>query len=79
MNKEFRTPFYGTVPTSSLPASNITYDNSDSGIDATNVQDAIIETIEKIDAKIPDAPESDGTYKLICTVADGVATYTWEA
>lgn len=41
MNKEFRTPFYGTVPTSSLPASNITYDNSSSGIDATNVQDAI--------------------------------------
>lgn len=47
MNKEFRTPFYGTVPTSSLPASNIIYDNSDSGINATNVKDAIDELAGK--------------------------------
>lgn len=29
--------------------------------------------------KLPDAPTTDGTYKLTCTVSSWVATYSWEA
>ena len=29
--------------------------------------------------ELPDTPTTDGTYVLKCTVADGTATYSWEA
>ena len=29
--------------------------------------------------ELPDAPTTDGTYVLTCTVADGSATFTWES
>ena len=32
-----------------------------------------------VDAKIPPAPSSDGTYVLTCTVTSGVPAYTWES
>lgn len=32
-----------------------------------------------VDAKIPPAPSSDGTYVLTCTVTDGTSAYTWES
>ena len=32
-----------------------------------------------VDAKIPPAPSSDGTYILTCTVTDGTPTYSWES
>ena len=32
-----------------------------------------------VDAKIPPAPSSDGTYVLTCTVTDGTPAYTWES
>ena len=32
-----------------------------------------------VDAKIPSAPSSDGTYVLTCTVASGTPAYTWES
>lgn len=28
---------------------------------------------------IPSAPESDGTYRLVCTVTSGTPTYSWVA
>ena len=31
-----------------------------------------------VKTKIPAVPEEDGVYTLTCTVADGVATYSWE-
>lgn len=30
-----------------------------------------------IEGKVPDAPTTDGTYTLTCTVSGGVATYSW--
>ena len=38
-----------------------------------------INTYEEIifPTELPSAPTSDGTYRLVCTVADGVATYSW--
>lgn len=33
----------------------------------------------KTDIVIPDAPTTDGTYTLKCSVVSGVVTYTWEA
>lgn len=40
-----------------------------------------INTYEEIifPTELPSAPTSDGTYRLVCTVADGVATYSWTA
>ena len=35
------------------------------------------EIVEEAAAPIPDAPTSDGTYKLRCTVSGGTATYSW--
>ena len=32
-----------------------------------------------VDAKIPPAPTTDGTYVLTCTVTSGVPAYTWES
>lgn len=32
-----------------------------------------------VDAKIPPAPSSDGTYVLTCTVTDGTPAYSWES
>lgn len=32
-----------------------------------------------VDAKIPPAPSSDGTYVLTCTVTSGTPAYTWES
>ena len=32
-----------------------------------------------VDAKIPPAPTTDGTYILTCTVTDGTPAYTWES
>ena len=32
-----------------------------------------------VDAKIPSAPSSDGTYVLTCTVTSGTPAYTWES
>jgi len=32
-----------------------------------------------VDAKIPPAPSSDGTYILTCTVTDGTPAYSWES
>lgn len=29
--------------------------------------------------ELPAAPTTDGTYRLVCTVADGTTTFTWEA
>lgn len=31
------------------------------------------------DNKVPDAPTTDGTYRLTCTVTDGVPTFSWES
>lgn len=33
--------------------------------------------ISDIDAKVPDAPNTDGTYTLKCIVSNGVKTYQW--
>ena len=40
-----------------------------------------INTYEEIifPTEFPSAPTSNGTYRLVCTVADGVATYSWTA
>lgn len=40
-----------------------------------------INTYEEIifPTELPPAPTSDGTYRFVCTVADGVATYSWES
>lgn len=40
-----------------------------------------INTYEEIifPTELPSAPTSDGTYRLVCTVAEGVATYSWTA
>lgn len=44
------------------------------------IQDiAVAEVLKSIEAKLPAAPSTDGSYVLICTVADGVATYSWES
>jgi hypothetical protein len=32
-----------------------------------------------IPQELPDAPTTDGSYKLVVTVSGGVATYTWES
>lgn len=32
-----------------------------------------------VDAKIPPAPSSDGTYVLTCTVTSGIPAYSWES
>lgn len=32
-----------------------------------------------VDAKIPPAPTTDGTYVLTCTVTDGTPAYSWES
>lgn len=34
--------------------------------------------VADIKIKMPTAPTDDGVYTLTCTVADGVATYSWE-
>ena len=35
--------------------------------------------LSDISAKVPDAPTTDGTYQLKCTVSSGTVTYSWEA
>lgn len=35
--------------------------------------------VTALEGKVPDAPTTDGTYVLTATVADGTATYSWEA
>ena len=46
----------------------------------TNSSDiaALKTDVAAVKGKIPAAPEEDGTYTLTCTVASGVATYSWE-
>lgn len=39
----------------------------------------LAEVANYVDAKIPPAPSSDGTYVLTCTVTSGVPAYTWES
>ena len=33
----------------------------------------------KVKEKVPDAPTTDGTYILKCTVSSGTPTYSWES
>ena len=40
----------------------------------TGTEEEFAETM----AELADVPTTDGTYKLVCTVDDGTATYTWE-
>ncbi len=39
--------------------------------------DGLQEDVNTLEAKIPDAPTTDGTYVLKATVSGGVATYSW--
>lgn len=42
--------------------------------------DSLLAEVENyVDAKIPPAPSSDGTYVLTCTVTSGTPAYTWES
>lgn len=48
----------------------------DSQYTTMDIQDIAAGVVEE---KVPDAPESDGTYILTCTVSSGSATFTWES
>ena len=43
----------------------------------TLTTDSLDARLDAVEAKIPDAPTTDGTYKLRCTVASGTPTYAW--
>ena len=60
-----------------LPTGDIKYDNSESGLVATDVQSAIDELAAGDREALPDPPTTDGTYTLTCTVTNGVPTYSW--
>ena len=68
--------------------SRIKYDNTNSGLTATNIPDAIDELSTKITTvtsmstiinSIPAPPSADGEYNLHCSIVNGVPTYTWKA
>ena len=60
-----------------LPTEDIKYDNTESGLTASDVQGAIDELAAGGREVLPDPPAADGTYTLQCTVLNGVATYAW--
>lgn len=66
-----------------IPATQIEYDNTDSGLTAENVQAVIDEIAGAVDdiVEMPALPadSADGTYVLKATAADGVISYAWVA
>lgn len=66
-----------------ISAEIISYDNTNSGLTAENVQAAIDEIADAVTdiVEMPALPadSADGTYVLKATAADGVITYGWVA
>ena len=42
-----------------------------------NDLDDLGDAVQGLQAKLPDAPTTEGTYKLTCTVTSSATTYSW--